>query len=193
MSQNDLVVETERRTIDAVRTMLGVGGLVALAIGIIILVNPERSGELLMKLVSAMVAVYALVTGVIYLGSALFTRSMKGWPRVGNSLLGLLYIVAGAILVVNLGATAVVLASFLSILIGIMWIFEGVIAFSTLKTAGNKTLTVIYAIISVIAGLVLIFSPWLGALTLWVLIGISLVVMGAVQVVRAFSIKSLDA
>ncbi len=48
---------------------------------------------------------------------------------------------------------------------------------------------IIYGIIAVVAGLVLIFSPILGAVTLWILLGASLVVMGLVQIFRAFSIK----
>jgi uncharacterized membrane protein HdeD (DUF308 family) len=59
-------------------------------------------------------------------------------------------------------------------------------AFTVVKQSGNKTWTVIYGIISVIAGLSLMLSPLLGAVTLWLLLGISMVVMGVVQVVRAF-------
>ena len=68
---------------------------------------------------------------------------------------------------------------------------EAIVGFSTLKSSGHRALTAIYSIVGLIAGLVLIFSPLLGAVTLWLLIGVSMVVMGAIQVVRAFSIRAV--
>jgi len=186
----DTEIQAENRAIDTVRTMLGLGGLIALVVGILILVNPVKSGEAFMMVISIIVALYAVGVGAVYLGSAIFSKSMRGWPRIGNALLGLLYIVAGIILFANLAAAAVVLAAFLSILIGIVWIVEGIIAFTTLKQSGHRVLTVIYAIISIIAGLVLLLAPLLGAVTLWVLLGISMIVMGAIQIVRAFLVRA---
>lgn len=182
-------IQEERRAVDAVRTMLGLGGLVALVLGILILVNPVKSGAIVMQIVAVIVSVYMVGSGAVYLGSAIFSKSLKGWPRTGHALLGLLYVVAGVILFSNLTATAVFLAVFLSVLIGVMWIIEAVVALSTLKGTGHKALTVIYAVISLLAGVVLILSPLLGVVTLWLLIGISMIVMGAMQMVRAFSVK----
>lgn len=190
MTDTELQNDTQRRTVDSIRIMLGLGGLIALVLGILIMVNPVKSGAILMQIVAVMASLYMVGTGVVYLGSAVFSKSMKGWPRTGNILLGLLYVIAGIILFSNLAATAAILALFISIMIGIMWILEGALAFSTLKTSGHRALTVIYGIISIIAGLVLVFSPLLGAVTLWLLIGISMVVLGAVQIVRAFSVNT---
>ncbi len=191
MSDTELNAATKGRAVDGLRTMLGLGGLIALILGILIMVNPVKSGAIVMQIVAVVVALYMVGVGVVYLGGAIFSSSMKGWPRTGNILLGLLYIIAGVILFANLAATATVLAAFLSILIGVMWIIEAIVGLSTLKTSGHRVLTIIYAIVGLIAGLVLIFSPLLGAVTLWLLIGISMIVMGAIQVVRAFSVKTV--
>jgi len=187
--ETNTFVETQRRAVDSVRVMLGLGGLVALILGILIMVNPVKSGAIMMQIVAVVVAVYMVGVGAIYLGAAIFSKTMKGWPRTGHILLGLLYIIAGVILFANIAGTAAVLALFLSILVGVMWIAEGIVAFTTLKSTGHKAMTVIYGIISVIAGLVLVFSPLLGAVTLWLLIGISMAVLGVIQIVRAFSVK----
>ena len=48
------------------------------------------------------------------------------------------------------------------------------------------------SVISIIAGIVLLFSPVLGAAALWVLMGISLIVLGIVQVIRAFTFGKKD-
>jgi uncharacterized membrane protein HdeD (DUF308 family) len=189
MSETDQLSASDKRGIDAVRVALGLGGLIALILGILIMVNPVKSGAIMMQIVAVIVAVYMVGVGAVYLGAAIFSKTMKGWPRTGNILLGILYIIAGIILFSNIAAAATVLAVFLSILIGVMWIIEGVLAFTTVKTAGHPVLTVIYGIVSVVAGLVLIFSPLLGAVTLWLLIGIGMAVLGVIQIVRAFSVK----
>ena len=51
----------------------------------------------------------------------------------------------------------------------------------------NGLKDLIDAIISIIAGGVLCFSPLLGAVALWWLLGIALVVLGILQIIRAFS------
>lgn len=189
MSEPEVNFASERRALDAVRTMLGLGGLVALVVGILILVNPVKSGAIMMQIVAVVVALYMVGSGAVYLGSAVFSKSMKGGPRAGYALLGLLYVVAGVILFANLTATAAIIAVFLSVLIGVMWMFEGIVAFTAVKSTGHPVLTVAYGIISVLAGIVLIVTPLLSAVTLWVLIGISMIVLGVMQVVRAFSVK----
>jgi uncharacterized membrane protein HdeD (DUF308 family) len=175
-----------QRAGDGVRTAFGVGGLIAIVLGLLIILFPGKTGAVAMQIVAAVMAAYALVVGVVYIGSAVFSRALGGWARTGHILLGVLYVIGGVVMMVNLGATAAVLAMFLSVTIGVLWLFEGVMAFTVVKQSGNKTWTVIYGIISVIAGLSLMLSPLLGAVTLWLLLGISMVVMGVVQVVRAF-------
>lgn len=177
------------RASDGVRTAIGVGGLIAVVLGLLIIFFPTKSGAVAMQIVAAVMAAYALVVGVVYIGTSLFSRTLGGWARTGHILLGLLYVIGGVIMMVNLGATAVVLAIFLSVTIGILWLFEGVLALTMLKQSSNKVWTVIYAVISIIAGVVLLLSPILSAITLWLLLGVSMVVLGIVQVVRAFSAK----
>ncbi|SJN10162.1 hypothetical protein FM113_08350 [Leucobacter sp. 7(1)] len=181
----------ENRLTDGVRTAFGVGGLIALVLGLLIIFNPAKSGVVAMQVLAVVMAAYALVVGVVYLGSSIFSRSLGGWARVGHILLGLLYIAGGIVMLMNVGAAAVVLAMFLSITVGILWLFEGIMAFTVAGKSDSKVWTIIYGIVSVIAGIVLLLSPLLGAVTLWLLLGISMVVMGIVQVIRAFSVKSL--
>lgn len=179
----------ERRAVDAVRTILGLGGLLALVVGILILVNPLKSGAVAMQIIAVIVAIYMIGVGAVSLGTSLFSRSLGGWARTGNILLGVLYLVAGVVLIANLTGTAVLLTWLLVLFLGAMWIFEGVLAFTMMKSSGRPAWSVFYGIVSIIAGLVLIFSPGLSALALWVLLGASMIVMGIIQMVRAFSIR----
>ena len=177
-----------RRTGDGIRTALGVGGLVAVVLGLLIILFPGKSGAVAMQIVAAVVAAYALAVGVVYVGTSIFSRSLGGWARTGHVVLGVLYVVGGVVMMVNLGATAAILAIFLSVTVGVLWLFEGVMAFTLLKQSENRVWTVVTGVVSVLAGLALLFSPLLGAITLWLLLGVSMVVLGVVQVARAVAL-----
>jgi len=169
--------------VNAIRTALGIGGVLSVIAGVLILVWPGKTA----LVVTAIIAIYAIASGLAYAGLGIFSKTKGGWSRVGHILLGVLFVIAGIVAFTNLGATALWLAAFIGILVGIMWIVEGVVALSTLGLAASKGLTVFFAILSIIAGVVLLFSPLWGAVVLWWLLGISAVALGLVNIVRAFS------
>ncbi|MCA0379409.1 MAG: DUF308 domain-containing protein [Actinobacteria bacterium] len=189
MAEQETIVIDGRKATDVIRTIMGVGGLVSLVIGVLILINPVQSGAVMMKFVAIIFAIYMTVTGLVFLGSMIFSKTMSGWRRVGNAVLGLLYLIAGIIVFGNLGATAAVLTAVLSIFIGVLWIFEGIMSFAAARESKSKTWSIIYGSVSIIAGIVLIVTPLAAAVTLWLLVGISMAIMGVVQIVRAFTLK----
>jgi uncharacterized membrane protein HdeD (DUF308 family) len=173
----------ERGAVNAVRTALGIGGAIAVIVGILILVWPGRTA----MVVTAIIAVYAIVAGLVYAGLGVFSRSMGAWSRVGHILLGVLFVIAGIVAFLNLSETTEWLAVFVGILVGILWIVEGVVALSTLGDASSRGWSIFFAIVSILAGVFLLFTPLLGAAVLWWLLGISLLVLGVFQIVRAFT------
>lgn len=173
----------EKTATNGIRTALGLGGALSVILGIVILIWPGKTA----MVVTAIIAIYAIVAGLVYAGMGIFATGKGGWSRVGHVLLGVLYVVAGIVAFSNLGLAALSLAVFLGILVGIMWVIEGVVALSTLDLAPSRGWTIFYAIISIIAGVTLLFSPLWGAVVLWWLLGISAIVMGIVQIGRAFS------
>ena len=174
-----------KAAVNGIRTALGLSGAIALIVGILILVWPGKTAIV----VTGIIAVYAIIAGLVYAGLGIFSKAMSGWARVGHLVLGLLYVIAGIVAFFNLGGTAVFLALFLGILVGIMWIVEGIVALSTLGDARSKVWSIIFAIISIIAGLYLLFNAFIGAAVLWWLLGIALVVLGIINIVRAFTYK----
>ncbi|GAA3771383.1 hypothetical protein GCM10022240_24410 [Microbacterium kribbense] len=166
-----------------IRTSLGVGGIIALIIGILILVLPGKTAVV----VTAIIAIYAIVVGLVYLGLGLFSQATGGWARVGHIVLGAIFILAGIVAFMNLRLAAASLAVFLGILVGIMWIIEGIVALTTLGSSRAKGWTAFFAVLSIVAGIILLLSPLWGALVLWWLLGISLVVLGITQILRAFT------
>lgn len=171
--------------VGGMRTAFGIGGLIAIVLGLAILVFPGQSGAATMKIVAAMMGAYVLVVGIVYLGSALFSTGVTGWSRTGHVLLGVLYIVGGGIVLLNIGATAAALTVFLSVTVGVLWLLEGIVAFTLLGRTQAKAWTAVYGVVSAVAGLVLILAPLLAAVTLWIMLGASMLVLGVVQVVRA--------
>lgn len=189
MTEQNIIVDAERKAVDFVRVALGVGGLIAFVIGLLIIFNPVASGTIMLKIVAIVLACYLVIAGAVFIGAMIFSKTMGGWRRVGSAVLGLLYLIAGIFVFGHLDNMAAALALFLSIFIGVVWIVEGVLSFGAAKTAKSKTWTIIYGIVSIIAGLVLVIAPLMSAVTLWLLLGIGMAVMGLVQVIRAFTLN----
>ena len=168
----------------SIRVALAVSGVLALLAGIALLVWPVKSAVI----VTAIFASYLIVAGVVYIGLGIFSRAKGGWSRVGHIVLGLLYIVAGVIAFFNLNVAAATLELVVVIFIGVSWIVDGVVALSLLGSDGSRVWTLIYAILSIIAGIIVLFSPVIAGFALWLLLGISLVVLGIVQIIRAITL-----
>lgn len=58
---------------NGVRVAFGISGIVALVLGLLILIAPMKTASI----ITAIVALYALVSGVIYLGIGIFSRTQS--------------------------------------------------------------------------------------------------------------------
>ncbi|GAA5197675.1 HdeD family acid-resistance protein [Microbacterium jejuense] len=177
--------EADKSAVNGIRTALGIGGVLALIVGILILVWPGKTAAV----VTAIIAIYAIAAGLVYAGLGIFSKTKGGWARVGHIVLGILFIIAGVVALFNLAASTAWLALFIGILVGIMWIVEGIVALSTLGDASSKGWSIFFAILSIIAGIIVLFSPVWGTIVLWWILGISLIVLGIINIVRAFTFK----
>ena len=177
----------EKSAVNGIRTALGIGGVLSVIVGILILAWPGKTAVV----VTAIIAIYAIAAGLVYAGLGIFSKNRGGWSRIGHIVLGIIFIIAGIVAFLNLGATTAWLAVFIGILVGILWIIEGIVALSTLGDAASKGWSIFFAIISIIAGIVLLFSP-LYIAALWWLLGIALIVLGIIQIVRAFTFGKKD-
>lgn len=172
----------DKTLVNGIRTAFGIGGAIALIVGILILVWPLKTAAV----GTAIIAVYAIASGLVYAGLGIFSKTLGGWSRVGHIALGVLFVAAGVIALANLGDTTVFLAIFVGVFIGITWIVEGVVALTTLGNSASRGWTIFFAVMSLIAGVILVFSPFYVAL-LWLFVGASLVILGIIQLVRAFT------
>jgi uncharacterized membrane protein HdeD (DUF308 family) len=175
--------ELSKSSINTIRTTLGISGAVALIIGILITFWPERSAAVL----TAILAIYLLIAGIAYLGMGIFSRGISGGARALDIIVGILFIVGAILAFANLAQTTAVLAVFIAVLIGVLWIVEGVVALAQLGDAPSKGWAIFFGLLSIIAGIVVLFSPLWAAELLFVIAGIALIVLGIVQIVRAFT------
>ncbi|PPL16936.1 HdeD family acid-resistance protein [Microterricola pindariensis] len=172
-----------KSAINGVRIALGVSGAAALIIGVLITFWPKGAAAG----IAVLLGIYLLIAGIAYLGIGIFSRGIGGWARVLDIILGLVFVVAAVLAFTNLSGTAAVLGVFLGILVGIAWIVEGVVALVQLGDSRSKGWSIFFGLLSIIAGIVLLFSPLWGAVLLFILTGISLIVLGIIQLVRAFT------
>ncbi len=179
----------EGKIVSSIRAALGITGLVSLVIGVLILFQPKGVGIV----IAGLLAAYVLIAGIAYLGLGIFSRTLGTWPRIGHLALGALFLVAAVVTFANLGAAVAALALVIGIMIGITWIIEGIVAITLLPDSASKVWTLLYAVISILGGIALVTSPLWGTALLFWLLGIWLVVMGVVQIVRAFRFGAVAA
>lgn len=172
-----------KSAINTIRATLGITGVVALLVGILITFWPKDAAVV----IAALLAVYLVIGGIAYLGLGIFSRGISGGARALDIVLGVLFVVAGVLALANLGAATVFLAAFLGVLVGIVWIVEGVVALMQSGDAPSKGYSIFFGILSIVAGILLLFSPIWGAVVLFVIVGISLIVLGVMQIIRAFT------
>ena len=73
--------------VKSLRIWLGVSGVLAIITGIVILVWPGATAQV----ITVVLAIYAVIGGLVYLAIGI-TGSMSGWGRVGHILAGLIFI-----------------------------------------------------------------------------------------------------
>jgi len=185
MSSNNLdneVTDLDNTVTNGIRSALGVGGLVSLIFGLVILIWPSKTAAV----VAAIVAVYLLIAGVVNLAIGIFSRKVGTWPRIGYIALGALFLIGAIAMFSNLNAAAQALGFILGIIVGIAWIVEGVVGLTMLNDTPSKVWTITLSILSIIAGVLMILMPLFGIALLGLFLGASLVILGVIQLVRAF-------
>ena len=174
--------------IRSVRIFLLISGALALIAGVVLLIWPGKTAVL----VTGVIASYLIIAGLLYIGLGIFSGTDGGWARAGHVGLGLLYVAAGVIAFANLAAATVNLALVVAIFIGISWLIDGIVALSLLSHSKTKAWTVLYALLGIVAGITVILSPLYAATVLWMILGITLVVLGVGQIVRAITMRKLE-
>jgi uncharacterized membrane protein HdeD (DUF308 family) len=169
--------------VNSIRIALGIGGAIALIIGLLITFQPQAAAAT----IAILLAIYFAIAGVAYVGIGVFARGSSGGARTMQIILGVLFLIGAVLAFTNLSATVSFLAGFLGVVIGILWIIDGIVTLVQMGDAPSKVWALFFGIISIVGGLALLFAPLLGAQILFLIAGIALIVLGAVQIVRALT------
>ena len=161
-------------------------GIITLAIGVIALVWPGRTLLVLAVLFGAQL----IVMGIFRFAGAFATTDLSGGNRVLLALLGVLSLIIGLYAVRHVLITLIALA----LLLGIFWVVSGAIEiFMALshREMAHRAWNALMGIISVLAGIVVLSYPGISLLVLAVVLGVWLIVFGAMQITLAFRVRSL--
>ncbi|MGH2618888.1 MAG: HdeD family acid-resistance protein [Thermomicrobiales bacterium] len=167
------------------RATFAITGAVAFTAGILITIWPKSSALVLV----AILGIYFIASGLAYAASGIFSKGIAGSVRASEIIFGALFLLGGVIVLANPSDTAVALGVFVGIFVGIAWIVEGVVALMQANKSGSKSWAMAFSILSASAGVLLLFSPMWGTMALFSITGLSLIVLGTIQIVRSFMMK----
>lgn len=166
--------------------ILALRGVVLIILGILAFRWPSATALAFVYLLAA----FAFIEGIFALVGA-FGYGLSGSSRFLLVLIGLLGLAVGVAAVIYPGiaaVTVVLLVAWWAILTGVMSI---VVAIEMRKVIPNDWVWVLSGILAVVFGILLIYRPWAGVLTLTWLFGFYALLYGILMIALAFRVKSL--
>jgi uncharacterized membrane protein HdeD (DUF308 family) len=167
------------REISGIRVAFAVSGVVAIVIGAILLVWTEAT----LAVIAVLFGLYFVISGVVRIVRGAASTGSAAGGRVLNIVLGVVVLILGILAIRNPEGSLAVLG----LLVGIVWIVEGVAALVEYTTDSSRWPGIVLRVIGVVAGVIVLFAP---VATIGVLVtigGIMLIISGLVQLVRGFT------
>jgi uncharacterized membrane protein HdeD (DUF308 family) len=164
-----------------------VSGILALALGVLVLLLPGDS----IVIAAILFGIYLLVTGVAQVVFA-FSLHVSAGGRVLLFISGAASLILAVLAFRHFGKDPLTAILFLAIWIGVGFIFRGVA--TTVSAISDPALPgrgwqIFLGLISLLAGIVMIGSPFESLAILTLIVGIWLVVLGVFEIVSSFGIR----
>jgi uncharacterized membrane protein HdeD (DUF308 family) len=158
-------------------------GVITLAIGVMALVWPGAT----LLIIAVLFAIQLLVAGVVYVVRSFSEHETSGGWRVLHGLVGALSFLVGLLLLREPLQTLAIIA----LLIGAWWVVSGVLMTVSAFTGStaNRAWALVSGVISVIAGFIVLLQPAISLTVLVVVLGIVLIVQGALAIWGGVSAK----
>jgi uncharacterized membrane protein HdeD (DUF308 family) len=163
-----------------------VSGILALALGVLVLLLPGDS----ILIAAVLFGIYLLITGIAQVVFA-FSLHVSAGGRVLLFISGAASLVLAVLCFRHFGEGYAILL--LAIWIGVGFIFRGVatsISAISDPTMPGRGWEIFLGVISLLAGIVMIGSPFESLAILTLIVGIWLIVIGAFEIVSSFGIRS---
>ena len=162
-------------------------GLLAVILGVVILVWPGPS----IIVAAVLFGVYLVVSGIVMVFLAFGLPAASGGARFLYFISGAASIVLGVLAFRHFGSGYAILL--LAIWIAVGFIFRGVAAvasaFSGPRFPGRGW-AIVFGVISIIAGVVVLAYPFDSIVTLALVVGIWLIIIGVMEVISGFGMRS---
>jgi uncharacterized membrane protein HdeD (DUF308 family) len=165
-----------------------VGAAVTFVLGLIVVIWPHAT----LTVVSVLFGIQLLVLGIIGLIAGFTASGDSGGIRVADVVLGLLGILVGLYLIRHLTVTVALLA----ILLGLYWVLRGIVDLIVAAAAGpvpGRWVKAVIGVISLAAGLIVLFKPQESLKFLLVVLGIYLMLYGLALAFWAFQARRFAA
>jgi uncharacterized membrane protein HdeD (DUF308 family) len=161
-------------------------GLISIGLGVIALLQPEGSVEV----VAVLLAIWLIVSGLFSIIRA-FGHGLSGGLRALLIITGVISMILG-FFALSGGEESVFRAEWiLAIFIGISFLFQGFAAlFGAAESSVGRGWNIFGGIVLLIAGIVVLAVPYRSLFALALIVGIWLIIMGIFAVISSFSIKS---
>jgi uncharacterized membrane protein HdeD (DUF308 family) len=161
-------------------------GLLAAILGVVILAWPGKS-----LLVAAVVfGVYLVISGVALVALAFMLPASAG-SRFLNFISGVLSVILGVLAFRHFGEGYAIML--LAIWIGVGFIFRGVSAVAAAisdHVLPGRGWAIFFGIVSIIAGIVVVAYPFDSIVTLTLVVGVWLIVLGLMEVIAGIGMRS---
>ena len=160
-----------------------VGAAVTFVLGLILVIWPHAT----ITVVAVLLGIQLLVLGIIGLIAG-FTSDAGGAVRTVDVVLGLLGILVGLYLIRHLSVTVTLMA----ILLGLYWVMRGIVDLIVAVLAGpvpGRWVKAVIGVISLAAGLIVLFKPNESLKFLVVVLGIYLMLYGLALAFWAFQAR----
>jgi uncharacterized membrane protein HdeD (DUF308 family) len=159
-------------------------GLGGIAVGVLLLAWPKAT----LAIVAVLIGASLIVAGLLRLIDGFTAHEASGSRRVAYVLIGLLAVIAGLYCIRHYHVTIAVLA----IIVGLFWILHGIADLAIAMFAGpfpGRGLTAVAGMLSLAAGLIVLFWPTISLTVLIAVIGVWLIVYGVLMAITAFGLR----
>jgi uncharacterized membrane protein HdeD (DUF308 family) len=175
-------VADELRPITTLWWLPALFGVVTCGVGVFFVVSPHET----LSTFTVIAGIFLLVDGVLAIFGSIFG---EGEGRGLLALIGVLSAIAGLVLIKKPFDTLVAF----TLIIGVWFVVAGIVRFVVaLASREGRGGNIVTAILDVIAGIVVLSWPDLGLATLAVIIGIVLIVRGALFIVAGWQLHKLN-
>lgn len=154
-------------------------GLLFLLVGIYMIASPAESFAALGLIFGFII----LITGIVELIRVFSDKTHAG--RSWHLLLGIIDVILGIILVGNVGASETILR----FIAGVWFLFRGLSMLSFSNAGGRSWLITLGGILIVLLGLMVLFNPIFGALTIVLWTAWAFIITGIFNIILGFRLR----